>query len=646
MEQQEQSNTSLLASVIKNKFKQTTGKLAHSMMRFVTSQGNFIDLKESIDGLSSTFGVLHNGDEETQKKLESIDQHIIELGDMFKKLKFEPYTGDNTGAGVYQDPRYQTQDDNKTGKQSKIKQKLTIIEAIKKDIKNSSVKAGKKWFNAGVDNLDSPLLKAVVNKSIGYGKRWYDQEAENGDEGKLPKWLRPKKKDDEDDETEQPEQKPKKPKKGTPPTTQQGVNTGTPEQSPTLVPAPPQTTQISPEIAEQRTLTVSANNTATSILDKTEDHEDDLRVERQTQSFEKLQQDSVVYYENSSRLLQQIEQNTKNLAQGGNFEKQGIMDSALDMLDGVKRKGRNGIQTGGNKVANATTRAKDLARNAGGRVATTATNIGSKIAPMASSAGGTLTKLGGQTMARLAPMMAGAGGALSTLGTSASGALASAGTTASGLGSTAMGALGSISLPLLASAGGALLFGGTGLSSAYKAMKGEDASNWISDGLDSTLQKVTGDKDTSLGTMIYDMFHKNEPNLNEAVIKRSNAGSVGNTTNINTPNTSTTNNTEVNSTNFATNTTPAQPTMTATPTMVAMPTPDTQVDELERVVRINEEQSKKQEPIIVPAPPAPTVQPAPQAPRGQETVPIATRHTYNPLSSVANSMIGLSLRIV
>ena len=634
MGQQGQSNTSLLATVIKNKFEQTTGKLAHSMMRFVTSQGNFIDLKESIDGLSSTFGVLHNGDEETQKKLESIDQHIIELGDMFKKLKFEPYTAPAEGAGVYQDPRYQTQNDNNTGKQSKIKEKLTIIEAIKKDIKAGSIKSGEKWFNAGVDNLDSPLLKAVVNKSISYGKRWYDQEAEKGDEGKLPKWLHSKKKEEETNETEQPEQKPKKAKKHkkeTPPTTQQGVDTGIPGQSPTLVPAPPQTTQISPEIAEQRTLTVSANNTATSILDKTEDHEDDLRVERQTQSLEKLQQDSIVYYKNSSRLLQQIEQNTKNL-QGGNFEKQGIMDSALDML---KRKGRNGIQTGRNQVANATTRAKDLAGRAGSRVATTAGNIGSKVAPMASSASGALSKLGGQTMARLA----GAGGALSTLG--ASGATATLGASASGLGSTAMGALGSLSLPLLASAGGALLFGGTGLSSAYKAMKGEDASNWISDGLDSTLQKVTGNKDTTLGTMVYDMFHKEEPNLNEAVIKRSNAGSVGNT-----QNTSTTNNTEVNSTNFTTNTTPAQPAMTATPTMVAMPTPDTQVDELERVVRINEEQSKKQEPIIVPTPPAPTVQPAPQAPRGQETVPIATRHTYNPLSSVSNSMIGLSLRIV
>ena len=78
----------------------------------------------------------------------------------------------------------------------------------------------------------------------------------------------------------------------------------------------------------------------------------------------------------------------------------------------------------------------------------------------------------------------------------------------------AMSAIGGLGAGTLAAGTAALLFGGTGLYSAYKAAKGEDASNWISNLVDKGVQYVSGDENTSLGTKLYDIIHGDENNTN------------------------------------------------------------------------------------------------------------------------------------
>ena len=58
----------------------------------------------------------------------------------------------------------------------------------------------------------------------------------------------------------------------------------------------------------------------------------------------------------------------------------------------------------------------------------------------------------------------------------------------------------------------AALFGGTGLNAAINAYQGKDSHNWISDIGDKGLQWITGDKDATLGTKIYDWLHDEHGN--------------------------------------------------------------------------------------------------------------------------------------
>lgn len=58
----------------------------------------------------------------------------------------------------------------------------------------------------------------------------------------------------------------------------------------------------------------------------------------------------------------------------------------------------------------------------------------------------------------------------------------------------------------------AALFGGTGLNAAINAYQGKDSHNWISDIGDNALQWITGDKDATLGTKIYDWLHDEHGN--------------------------------------------------------------------------------------------------------------------------------------
>ena len=112
-------------------------------------------------------------------------------------------------------------------------------------------------------------------------------------------------------------------------------------------------------------------------------------------------------------------------------------------------------------------------------------------------------------------LLGGKGDKIKNLGKSG---LAKAGGLLSRGGTALAGIASSISLPLLAAGSAAVIGGGTGLSAIIKGIQGDDASNWISNGVDGTLSKITG-KDASLGTMIYDMFHSDNEQLNNIVLK-------------------------------------------------------------------------------------------------------------------------------
>jgi hypothetical protein len=159
---------------------------------------------------------------------------------------------------------------------------------------------------------------------------------------------------------------------------------------------------------------------------------------------------------------------------------------------GRSRGGRGGRPTpkrGGGKIS----KAGDLFKRGAGkvgdvakRVPSMAKNLGSRAVGM----GGQALSRGGSLVGRASPLLARAAPAL-------------------GMGAAGGGGLAAMAAPALAT-GAAALFGGTGLYSAYKFAKGEDASNWISNLVDKGTQKVTGNKNASLGTMLSDWVHKDE----------------------------------------------------------------------------------------------------------------------------------------
>lgn len=106
----------------------------------------------------------------------------------------------------------------------------------------------------------------------------------------------------------------------------------------------------------------------------------------------------------------------------------------------------------------------------------------------------------------------GKGGAGAGIAGRGSSILNSAGRALGGAGRGIAGAIGGLGAGLTAASTAAMVFGGTGLYAAYKAARGEDASNWVSNLTDKGVQAVTGDKDASLGTKIYDWTHDEQGN--------------------------------------------------------------------------------------------------------------------------------------
>ena len=78
------------------------------------------------------------------------------------------------------------------------------------------------------------------------------------------------------------------------------------------------------------------------------------------------------------------------------------------------------------------------------------------------------------------------------------------------MGKGAMSTIGGLGAGTLAAGTSALLFGGTGLYSAYKASKGGDSSNWISNLVDKGVNYVSGDTNSTIGTKLYDILNSDE----------------------------------------------------------------------------------------------------------------------------------------
>ena len=78
------------------------------------------------------------------------------------------------------------------------------------------------------------------------------------------------------------------------------------------------------------------------------------------------------------------------------------------------------------------------------------------------------------------------------------------------MGRGAMSTIGGLGAGTLAAGTSALLFGGTGLYSAYKASKGGESSNWISNLVDKGVNYVSGDTNSTLGTKLYDILNSDE----------------------------------------------------------------------------------------------------------------------------------------
>lgn len=261
-----------------------------------------------------------------------------------------------------------------------------------------------------------------------------------------------------------------------------------------------------------------------------------------------------------------------------------------------------------------------------------------------------LRSLGGRasSMLRAAPAAlssaAQGAGQLASRGVSAVGNIARpALSTAANVGRGAASLLGGIGAGTAAAGSAALLFGGTGLYSAYKAAKGEDASNWLSDLVDKGVQSVTGDDNASLGTKIYDWLHPDEtqqpqptivktpqqPTISpakETMVKQlvDKQHTANHTSNIKASNTIAT---------------------ASTNTMVASPEPLPDAKRLESNKLEAETKTEQPQPVVVNVPQqAPQQQRMPQGHGGgQSLAPMLTRPTDSSLNRATDKMIRGSL---
>lgn len=198
--------------------------------------------------------------------------------------------------------------------------------------------------------------------------------------------------------------------------------------------------------------------------------------------------------------------------------------------------------------------------------------------------------------------------------------------------------LGSIGAGTLSAGASALLFGGTGLYSAYKATRGEDASNWISDLVDSGVQSITGDENSSLGTKIYDFFHPEEQK--PTIVKTPSQPSIAPAKDKIVSSLVEKELPQITTTTKSTDTI-----TTHNSTLVREPEPIPDAKRLEVNKMTTDKQAAAPQPVVInqPVPQQVPQQMTPGHGGGQSIAPLVTRPTDSSLKRATDKMIGGSL---
>ena len=270
-----------------------------------------------------------------------------------------------------------------------------------------------------------------------------------------------------------------------------------------IVPTIPQLLEHKPSIS---TTAISHNNVA-EILAREDDREDDQVAKQQADDIHAIRE----HIEKQSKQNPSTETKEKTIIEKMTDKLLGNdIDIDIDRKDKSSR-GRRGRRS----RTKPSTPAKSMMSRAGSTIRALPATISSGMSNI-----GTTAMNGARTVGTAAkPVLSGAMSA----------------------GKGAMSALGGLGAGTLAAGTAALLFGGTGLYSAYKAAKGEDASNWISNLVDKGVQYVSGDENATLGTKLYDIINgdENTTNItNPSIVKTPQQPTIEpdeNTTNITNP---------------------------------------------------------------------------------------------------------------
>lgn len=230
------------------------------------------------------------------------------------------------------------------------------------------------------------------------------------------------------------------------------------------------------------------------------------------------------------------------------------------------------------------------------------------------------------------------------------------------LGSSALASVGGLGAGTLAAIGGAVAGGGTGLYSLVKAIKGEDSSNWISNAGDALIQKVTGNKDTSLGSWLFDKLHDEKGN--NRIAKFFGFGDddplemttpihakTGNKGTVVKDNGTIVKDTGIIKTEAASaaqlETTPARSSLTASASFeLAGEAKNAEVVEaIEKNLKIVEAASATPTVVVAPSPPAAPQKAVPtsQGQGRQEMAPLLSRPQDSTLRRISDTMLGVSL---
>lgn len=293
-----------------------------------------------------------------------------------------------------------------------------------------------------------------------------------------------------------------------------------------------QTQALQPEAANESFIENRAPNGTTDVIDKSDKAREEKVDEEQAEDISRIRRLFEKFINASkatgSGLLSNIANNTpdgiKDKARSilGSLKGRAgkIASAGKSVLGSVASKGKSVLSRTGAIGKSLAQRAKSMpsaVRASAGTIKSVASKIGTAGragATMAAGAGksglSTIAELGGKGLSTAGSVGSKGLSAAGSIGRSAASGVSSLGraglSSVGGIGRAAATGLGAIGTGAAAAGTAALVFGGTGLYSAYKAAKGEDASNWISNLADKGYKGLTG-SNGSIGGDIYDKLH-------------------------------------------------------------------------------------------------------------------------------------------